>query len=240
MPRLTARDVTFLKLQPAVLCIECELISYNNTDSCLACGSRAVLSLSRVLGGSLKPAAAAKAVTERVLHRASTTVPAYAAMTTQPAFTAPQPAFLRSAMHTVVQQAFTASEADGAALALDQGGKILCTANMGNPAPEIGAEVRADSGISGLCVRTARTLRCDDTEQDANVDVRRCREMGVRSLVVAPVAHLSRVMGVLEVFSSKKYAFDDRHVANVQLMADLMVVAAVRMQVRPLPSAAQP
>jgi GAF domain-containing protein len=50
---LTARDVNFISLQSAVFCAECELISPNNTPHCLACGSRALLSLSRVMGGSL-------------------------------------------------------------------------------------------------------------------------------------------------------------------------------------------
>src|SRR5512141_200894 len=54
MPHLSAADVTHLELRDAMLCIECELISYNNTTKCLACGSSAVMSLSRVLGGSLR------------------------------------------------------------------------------------------------------------------------------------------------------------------------------------------
>src|SRR5271167_3633744 len=51
---LTAIDVNFLALQSAVFCVQCELLSENNTPRCLACGSCAVLSLSRVLGGSLR------------------------------------------------------------------------------------------------------------------------------------------------------------------------------------------
>jgi hypothetical protein len=50
---LTAADVSFVSLQRAVFCVQCELLSYNNTPRCLACGSVAVLSLLRVLGGSL-------------------------------------------------------------------------------------------------------------------------------------------------------------------------------------------
>ena len=50
----TVRDVNFLPLQTAVFCVECELISTNTTPRCHACGSQAVLSLSRVLGGSLR------------------------------------------------------------------------------------------------------------------------------------------------------------------------------------------
>ena len=51
---LTGQDISFIELQTAVFCVECELISKNNTPYCLACGSRAVLSLARVLGGSLR------------------------------------------------------------------------------------------------------------------------------------------------------------------------------------------
>ena len=51
---VTAQKAHFLSLQKAVFCAECELISENNTAYCLACGSQAMLSLSRVLGGSLR------------------------------------------------------------------------------------------------------------------------------------------------------------------------------------------
>ena len=51
---LAAKDVSFLPLPTAVFCVQCELISSNNTPRCLACGSKAVLSLSRILGGSLR------------------------------------------------------------------------------------------------------------------------------------------------------------------------------------------
>jgi len=50
----TAQKAHFLSLQAAVFCAECELISENNTPYCLACGSKAMLSLSRILGGSLR------------------------------------------------------------------------------------------------------------------------------------------------------------------------------------------
>ncbi len=46
-------EVSFVSLQAAVFCAECELISANNSPYCMACGSQALLSLSRVLGGSL-------------------------------------------------------------------------------------------------------------------------------------------------------------------------------------------
>lgn len=50
---MTARKAHFLTLQKSVFCAECELISENSTPYCLACGSKAMMSLSRILGGSL-------------------------------------------------------------------------------------------------------------------------------------------------------------------------------------------
>src|ERR1700674_4171883 len=51
---LTGTDVNLLSLQSAIFCVQCEVLSENNTPRCLSCGSGAVLSLSRVLGGSLR------------------------------------------------------------------------------------------------------------------------------------------------------------------------------------------
>ena len=40
-------------LQNAVLCADCEVISDSPHDTCVVCGSRSLLSVSRVLGGTL-------------------------------------------------------------------------------------------------------------------------------------------------------------------------------------------
>ena len=67
--RLTHQDISFIELQTAVFCIECELISKNNTPYCFACGSQAVLSLSRVLGGSLRGQQTAHLIADAELNR---------------------------------------------------------------------------------------------------------------------------------------------------------------------------
>ena len=64
-----ARDAHFLGLQTAVLCVACELISENNTPYCLACGSQAVIGLSRVLGGSLRGQQTAHLIADVELDR---------------------------------------------------------------------------------------------------------------------------------------------------------------------------
>jgi GAF domain-containing protein len=66
---IKARDAQFLGLQTAVLCVACELISENNTPRCLACGSAALIGLSRVLGGSLRGQQTAHLIADAELDR---------------------------------------------------------------------------------------------------------------------------------------------------------------------------
>ena len=63
------REVNFLALQTAVFCVGCELISKNGSSTCLACGSQALLSLSRVLGGSLRNQQTAHVIADSELDR---------------------------------------------------------------------------------------------------------------------------------------------------------------------------
>jgi putative methionine-R-sulfoxide reductase with GAF domain len=67
--KLTGQDISFISLPTAVFCVECELISKNNTPYCMACGSRALLSLSRLLGGSLRGQQTAHLIEDAELDR---------------------------------------------------------------------------------------------------------------------------------------------------------------------------
>lgn len=47
-------ELTFIHLQDAVLCANCELIANQTYDgACPACGSKALMSVSRLLGGTV-------------------------------------------------------------------------------------------------------------------------------------------------------------------------------------------
>ncbi|HYL16889.1 MAG TPA: GAF domain-containing protein [Terriglobales bacterium] len=62
-------EVNFVPLQAAVFCAECERISESHTPYCAACGSRALLNLSRVLGGSLRGQNTARLIADAELDR---------------------------------------------------------------------------------------------------------------------------------------------------------------------------
>jgi GAF domain-containing protein len=87
--KLTGQDIHFVQLQTAVFCVACELISKNTTPNCLACGSQAVLSLSRVLGGSLLGQQTAHVIADaeldRLVRELLRTVPSSASQSQVPA-----------------------------------------------------------------------------------------------------------------------------------------------------------
>jgi putative methionine-R-sulfoxide reductase with GAF domain len=60
----TFKDTNFVPLHSATFCIQCELISTNSRTYCLACGNTSLLSLSRVLGGSLRHQQTAHLITD--------------------------------------------------------------------------------------------------------------------------------------------------------------------------------
>jgi hypothetical protein len=53
MDAIEKTDVNAICLQNAVLCADCEVISDSPHDTCCICGSRSLMSLSCVLGGTL-------------------------------------------------------------------------------------------------------------------------------------------------------------------------------------------
>jgi putative methionine-R-sulfoxide reductase with GAF domain len=246
MPHLRPADVTFLELRNTVFCVSCELISYNNGSKCLACSSTVLLSLSQVLGGSLRQQPQTRMVAdetidrtvEKILQNSHVEKPALAPTARVPRWNESTAMTCRTlphalpqiqpAMRWVVERACTLTRADGAALALSRQGKLLCHAHIGSSVPDLGVELDVNRGISGLCASTGMSWRCDSSESDPHVDLARCRELGSESVLAAPVMHLNSVLGVLEVFSRQRNAFNDHDAAGVQMLAGLLVVAMTR------------
>src|SRR5712664_894945 len=272
---LAAGGVDFLSLQSAIFCVQCELLSENNTPQCLACGSGAVLSLSRVLGGSLRGQQTAHLIADAELDRLVRsllyTVPQVAppGVDQIDEYPVELPAALNvstrhrmrprhhgsaSVPHALInageinlepgisiiaEKAQTLTGATGAAIALRRGNEIVCRARTGRTAPDIGVRLQTDSGLSAECVRSGEVLLCNDAESNPRVDWESCRRMGVRSILVAPLRHFRRTLGVFEVLSSTPHAFDNNDVATMQFLSGMMVATISRLSsLQPAPPAA--
>lgn len=137
---------------------------------------------------------------------------------------------LDAALQLLADRAQYITGATGAAIALRRHGMadMLCRASCGSNAPELGALLSTEFGLSGESVRTKRALRCDDAERDVRVNREVCRQMGIASVIVMPVVNDDEVLGVFELFSPKAHAFGERDLTAVQRLSG-MVETAVRM-----------
>jgi TonB family protein len=127
----------------------------------------------------------------------------------------------------VVAQALIS--AAGAAVAIRCGSEAVCVGRSGETAPEIGARLSLDSGISGACLRTGQILRCDDTQTDERVDAEVCLRMGIRSIVALPLRHDGKTIGILEAFSMYAYVFAEKDMQNLAGLAELAEMQYARM-----------
>lgn len=128
---------------------------------------------------------------------------------------------LVSALRLVVERARSLTHATGAAVALADRTDMVCRARTGI-APDLGARFSPDTGLSGEVVRTGMVVRCPDTSQDPRVDRVACERLNIRSIVIVPILSGRAVIGVIEVFSARFGAFDERHVLNLTRLADLV------------------
>jgi GAF domain-containing protein len=135
---------------------------------------------------------------------------------------------LDAALQLLADRAQYITGASGAAIALRHVGEhdMLCRASAGTNAPELGALLSAEFGLSGESVRTRQPLRCDDAETDGRVNRESCRELGIASVAVVPVVSDDEVLGVFELFSGQANAFGDRDLVALQRLAEMVETAA--------------
>lgn len=137
---------------------------------------------------------------------------------------------LTGALQLIAARTQTLARASGAALALagDDPDFMICRASSGPDAPPVGAKLQVGAGFSGECVRTGKLLRCDDTEIDLRVNRESCRDLGIRSILAAPVRLGEKVIGLLEVFSPQPTAFTENDTTILQRLAETVLTAVNR------------
>jgi hypothetical protein len=132
---------------------------------------------------------------------------------------------LSGALRLIGERARSLTRGAGAAIALVHKGTVMCRASVGDCAPALGTRLDVNSGLSGECFRSGKTLRCDDAEHDPRVDLESCQRLGVRSILAAPVRYERDTVGLLMVFATKPFNFDEGDVAVVESLAHIVVLS---------------
>jgi hypothetical protein len=137
---------------------------------------------------------------------------------------------LNTALRVISERARTLLRGTGAAIALIDRGPMMCRASVGTGGPPLGTQVDVNSGFSGECIRTGKTLRCDDAETDSRIEAVISRRLGIRSIVAAPIRYEREVVGVLEVFSAQSFAFDEGDLAVLERLAQTVLLMVSQTQ----------
>jgi len=127
------------------------------------------------------------------------------------------------AFKTVAELTSSLTAAHGTAIAISQGGKLICAASTGL-APDEGVSLEEEnSGLSAECVRLQDTIWCGNTHEDPRIDPALCAQLKLGSAIVLPVLQGGKLLGILEVFAPESHAFD---VWDALLLRDIARVIA--------------
>ncbi|HVO03824.1 MAG TPA: sensor domain-containing diguanylate cyclase [Candidatus Cybelea sp.] len=129
---------------------------------------------------------------------------------------------LGAMLSLVADEMQTLTHATGAIVELAEGDEMVYRAAAGMAATQLGLRLKRQGSLSGLCVASGEILQCRDTESDPRVDVEACRKVGIRSMVVAPLAYNKTPFGALKIASREPNAFQARDVRVLELMTDLI------------------
>jgi GAF domain-containing protein len=132
---------------------------------------------------------------------------------------------LDATLQLLTERAQYITGAAGAAIALREGDEMVCRASAGASAPELGAHLQVNSGLSGESVRTRQILRCDNAQTDPRVNQESCRVLGIASVVVMPLIRDGEVNGVFELLSDRAYAFEERDLTALERLAQMIQTA---------------
>lgn len=132
---------------------------------------------------------------------------------------------LSGVVEAVVDRIPTITNAEGAIVEYTEGDEMVYRGVSGFAKPLRGTRVKRDASLSGLCVRLGQVLRSDDIQLDPRVDLVPFQQVGIRSMVVAPLKHDSSIVGVLKIVSTTTHAFTARDVRVLELMSELIAAS---------------
>jgi len=117
------------------------------------------------------------------------------------------------------------TQASAATIGLRQGGELLCQASAGPMATELGAPLRADSGLINQSIIAEQIFCCNNTRNAISSQGTSYRGLGIKAIMVMPLIRESEVIGVLELLADRTNAFDDEDGEALEHSAEMILTA---------------
>lgn len=125
----------------------------------------------------------------------------------------------------VTDRSMILTGADGAVIELADDDFMVYRSADGIAKNQLGLRISKQNSLSGLCVATGQIIRCDDARLDPRVDLAACEKVGLRSMIVVPLAHQGTVIGVLKVLSKKPANFSEADATLLGMLSELVAAS---------------
>jgi PAS domain S-box-containing protein len=125
-------------------------------------------------------------------------------------------------MRQIAERARDLVHADGAAIGHLDGDFVVYDVASAGLSRIQGLRVGIGDSLTGFCLESEEVVRCDDTEIDPRASLERIRAVGIRSMIMIPLAYRRAATGVLAVGARRTHAFTDEDVHVLQLMGGVL------------------
>src|SRR5205823_11076051 len=109
----------------------------------------------------------------------------------------------------IAERVLGLTAADGVSISLIDNGYLDCVAEFGVPASIPGSSVSSHSDAATERLKAGQLFESDNSQHDIRLDLQICRNLGVASLLAAPVLRFGELAGLVEVRWAKPHAFGD-------------------------------
>lgn len=115
--------------------------------------------------------------------------------------------------------------ADGVVVEMRDGGEMVYRAASGTAAGRVGQRFPIATSFSGRALTEETVLISGDATADERADAAIATRLGIRSLVVVPMARHGETFGVLKLHAAEPMAFKSRHILIGQMLAGLIAAS---------------
>lgn len=137
-------------------------------------------------------------------------------------------------MDLICQRTMSLTHSAGAVVEMAESEEMVYRTSCGSLAGSLGLRLNIHASLSGLSVKSAQVLYCEDSETDPRVDKEACRKVGARSMICVPLIHRSTAVGVLKVVDPEPKKFQDREINLLKLIAGLLSACVYKAETEAL------
>lgn len=132
---------------------------------------------------------------------------------------------LELTLQLLANRAQSLTHASAATIGLADAGPFHSRASAGAMATEAGSELRTDPALISKCLEKKQIVCCNDTRNGSRLDGTKYEALGIKSMMVMPLLREEETVGLFELLSDQKQAFDDTHAEALERLATMVLIA---------------